>query len=453
MGLTISIIGLVFAVNVRFMERWLKHYFLLTFAIVIAYVLCDFVSQVSLELLGPDFGALSKVVLFFESFFSSALMPLCSVIILYICNKRIRSPFIYINLILWAVYLGLLIFTQFSTFIYYFTPDNVYCRGPYYPVLLVPPVIMMFSNLTGLLLWRKDISHRQFVSLLWYLLIPLIAMILQMISYGILVIVLGTSISTMILFLYIIEEQFSKTLAQSYEIADQKLKIKTLQMRPHFVYNTLINIYYLCDQDPARARSAIMDFTSYLRHNFTAIAREELIPFEEELRHAKAYLDVVKVRYEELLFVEYDILDTSFKLPPLTLEPIVENSVKHGLDPDSAPLHIRILTRRLQDKVLVIVEDDGSGFSPEAREELDGGLRSTYGRSKIIGNVNEYKKESGNGIIYDKTGWRRGEYNDAHIGISNVRVRLSEMCGGSLEVTAIESGGTKVVISVPVEPS
>jgi sensor histidine kinase YesM len=244
----------------------------------------------------------------------------------------------------------------------------------------------------------------------------MISMIIQMFFYGLLLIVLGSSISAMVLFVYIMNEQIEKTIAQSKEVADQKLKIMTLQMRPHFVYNTLINIYYLCDSDPAKAKSAIKDFTNYLRHNFTAIEKEEAIPFDEELKHARAYLDVVKVRFEQQLFVEYDIEYTSFRIPALTLEPIVENAVKHGLDPDSSPLNILMSTSRQSDHILITVEDNGLGYMPMESEAV----KKAY-----------------------------GEDGDSHLGLSNVRSRLKEMCAGTLEVEQRVGGGTKVTIKIP----
>ena len=77
-------------------------------------------------------------------------------------------------------------------------------------------------------------------------------------------------------------------------------------MRPHFIYNTMTGIYCLCDQDPKLAQRVVMDFTAYLRKNFTAIASPEPIPFTSELEHARAYLAVEQAQYEDSLFVEYD---------------------------------------------------------------------------------------------------------------------------------------------------
>ena len=100
---------------------------------------------------------------------------------------------------------------------------------------------------------------------------------------------------------------------------------------------------------------------------------------------------------------------TSFNVPPLTLQPIVENAVKHGMDPDSGPLHVAIATREAERGVQIVVEDNGLGFTPPDDEE-------------------------------------------PHFALDNVRERLKAQCGGTLEITARETGGTKVAIFIPREP-
>ena len=138
-----------------------------------------------------------------------------------------------------------------------------------------------------------------------------------------------------------------------------------LQMRPHFIYNAMMSIYYLCTKDSKKAQQVTMDFTNYLRKNFTAIASENPVPFSDELEHTRAYLAVERVQFEDSLCVEYDTTPhKNFRLPPLTLQPIVENAVKHGMDPEYAPLCISIRTRETDSGSEIIVEDNGPGFAP-----------------------------------------------------------------------------------------
>ena len=93
-------------------------------------------------------------------------------------------------------------------------------------------------------------------------------MIIQMFSYGILIIVLASSISSLILFVNALNEAAEKYVSQKMKINEQELRAKTLQIRPHFIYNTLSNIYYLCEIAPSKAQRVVDSFTIYLKKNF-----------------------------------------------------------------------------------------------------------------------------------------------------------------------------------------
>ena len=111
---------------------------------------------------------------------------------------------------------------------------------------------------------------------------------------------------------------------QQREIANQRASVMVLQMRPHLIYNTLMTIYSLCNRDPQKARQVTLDFTDYLRNNFNAVASDSTIPFSTELEHTLAYLAVEQAQYDDMLVVDYNTPFTYFRLPPLTLQPIVE---------------------------------------------------------------------------------------------------------------------------------
>ena len=149
-----------------------------------------------------------------------------------------------------------------------------------------------------------------------------------------------------------------------------------------------------------------MDFTNYLRKNFTAIASEELIPFSEELEHTRAYLAVEQAQFSDSLFVDYDTPHIDFRVPPLTLQPIVENAVKHGMDPDSEPLHIVIRTGRTDSGSEIIVENNGTDFEP-------------------------------------------ADDSEPHIALKNIQQRLEMMCQGDMKITPRTGGGTVVKVTIP----
>ena len=194
---------------------------------------------------------------------------------------------------------------------------------------------------------------------------------------------------------------------QQREIANERASVMVLQMRPHFIYNTLMSIYSLCRVDPPKARQITMDFTNYLRSNFNAIASDSPISFSKELEHTRAYLAVEQAQYDDMLVVDYDTPFTHFRLPPLTLQPLVENAIKHGMDLDADPLHIFIRTRHTDAGTEIIVEDNGRGFDPSEDDSEPG------------------------------------------IALKNIRQRLEMMCAGSLTITAGDSGGTMVKVTIP----
>ena len=408
-GLVIVLLGLFFTLAVNSLEKWTRRFFVALFSVAAAYVASDLLSQVSLIFLGPDYAVLSRIAVFCESFFSSLLMPMITVYLLRCSGeRRKRTPLFASMLTLWLVYVALLIFTQFSTEIYSISSKNVYRRGPWYFVLLVPPATMMIMNCISLFFRRKQLTKKQRAAFTVYLLIPLGCMLIQMFSYGLLMIVIGTSVSAMIMFVFILMDQVDHSIRQQKENAAQQASITVLQMRPHFIYNTLMSIYYLCKQDAEKAQQVILDFSSYLRKNFTAIAKADAIPFEEELEHTRAYLAVEQARFKDQLLVEFDTPFTDFRIPPLTLQPIVENAVKHGMDPELEPLFISISTRRQDGYAEITVDDSGPGYQP-------------------------------------------ADDNEPHIGLDNVRERLKMMCKGDLTISRRDCGGTIVTVRIPVQ--
>ena len=197
-------------------------------------------------------------------------------------------------------------------------------------------------------------------------------------------------------------------LAQQKESEQQRTRLAVAQMRPHFIYNTLLSIYYLCAEDTEKTQRVILDFIKYLRNNFTAIGEEKPILFEKELEHTRAYLAVEQACYEGHLFVEFDTPVTYFRVPALTLQPIVENAVKHGLGPGLPSLYVSVATENVGNGTRITVEDTGPGF----QQAMD---------------------------------------NEPHLALDNIRRRLKAMCDGTLEVEPREQGGTKVTIWVPLK--
>ena len=195
-------------------------------------------------------------------------------------------------------------------------------------------------------------------------------------------------------------------LKQEEELRYARMQTMINEIRPHFIFNTLSSISMLCDTDPQRAMEITANFNNYLQASFTAIAKKEPVPFETELAHTKAYLNVEKALYIDKLTVDYDTEYTDFCLPPLTLQPIVENSVKHGIKQTHEPEHIVIRTRKASGGAEVIVEDNGPGITTDSAD------------------------------------------SSGHVGLKNVTERLKIMCGGNISIGVRPGGGSVVTIHV-----
>ena len=115
------------------------------------------------------------------------------------------------------------------------------------------------------------------------------------------------------------------------ELEDSRIAIMLSQMQPHFIHNILNVIYYLIGKDPAAAQGAVSKFSDHLRNNLEAIAQKELIIFRKELNHIHTYLELERLRFGEELSIVYDIEEDGFLLPVLSIQPLVENAVKHGI--------------------------------------------------------------------------------------------------------------------------
>ena len=197
--------------------------------------------------------------------------------------------------------------------------------------------------------------------------------------------------------------------AMEKKLQESHISIMLSQIQPHFLYNTLNSIYHLCETNPMRARMLVNSFSEYLRNNLSSLEEASLIAFETELSHIKTYLDIEKVRFEDTLEIEYDIGCVDFSLPVLTVQPIVENAVKHGTSKKRGGGRVIISTLEDKEFYIIKVSDTGCGFDPEKPK-------------------NDGKR---------------------HVGIENVRQRLANMCDGSLTIESEVGVGTLATIKIP----
>ena len=403
--LLLSLLGLWFITIMPNVDRWSKRFFRILFA---AFVLLSLNCIIQVVLYSHTVPIASLYITFIlESLLLSMTLPMITVYLLHCCGEDVRSSkLFYAVLSLWAVFAGLVTIAPFIGGFYYFTHDNKYYRDSWYPLLMVPPLILLMLNIGGLMRRRRYLSRKKFLSFLIALL-PITGVLVINIFIEVYPLVdICVVLSAMSMYSLILSDQVEQDLRKQREIANQRNSIMVLQMRPHFIYNTMTSIYCLCAQNPKLARQVIMDFTTYLRKNFTAIASAAPIPFSSELEHTRAYLAVEQAQYEDSLFVEYDTPHIWFRVPPLTLQPIVENAVKHGRDPYAGPFRISIKTRKTDSGSEIVVADNGRGFNP-------------------------------------------ADDSESHTALKNIQQRLEIMCGGSLTITPNDGGGTVVTVIIP----
>ncbi len=168
------------------------------------------------------------------------------------------------------------------------------------------------------------------------------------------------------------------------ELAIAKLNLLNAQVEPHFLYNTLANAQYLTRSDPASADSMLGHLIAYLRHSLPR-TDHALSTLGEELERSRAYLEILKVRMGTRLKLQIDVPDAllATPLPPMMLQTLVENAIKHGLEPKPGGGTVWIIARRDDSLVAVTVADDGRGFNPE----ISGtgiGLKNVRERLRLI---------------------------------------------------------------------
>ena len=368
-------------------EKWRRWFYILFFLVIIIKNATDIIILAEKIYLGNDQIRLFCSIL--NTMVSTTINPLITFYILSSCHEKPNKTFLWkLILILWVVsVISIIVGMMTNTFFPVSGSNFDFAEYFMLPIYLAVSITGLIANFIALIRRRKQLSKFSFIVILCYLLVPF-------------------SLTILMMELMMIFDQEEIYVKQKEEIARQKASLYVLQMRPHFIYNIMTSIYYLIDQDKDKAQQVTLNFTNYLRKNFTPIAKESAVPFSEELEHTKVYLSIEKVRFDGRLFIEFDTQYTGFKLPPLTLQPIVENAVKHGVDPDLEPLHIIVHTREIKNGVEVIVEDTGPGFD------------NTYN-------------------------------NGPHVALDNIRERLKMMCGGKLTVSERNGGGTVVSIFIP----
>ena len=299
----------------------------------------------------------------------------------------------------------------FSGVCFYFTEDNHYHGGPLSRFCLVISLIML-TYFVYLSMQKKQLGGKPagFIPIFNVILIIVgifldfsVEFELQPVTFLTIAMINCSLFSYIWLHLQFVAEH------EDALMAEQRVQIMMTQIQPHFLYNTLSTIQSLCELDPGKAAEVTANFGMYLRQNLDSLGQSGLISIQKELEHTKIYTEIEKVRFP-YIHVEFDVPDVTFHLPALTIQPLVENAIRHG-GWDKKDGHIRVTVKEEAGVHEITIQDDGKGFEASQLKNMGG----------------------------------------EHIGIRNVKERIEQLCGGTLSVNSAVGEGTNVTIRIPEE--
>ena len=298
-------------------------------------------------------------------------------------------------------------------FVVWFSDKNTFIRSNLgYTVHVVCAVYLALLVVLSIIETRRNNGRKQIdVIILAAALMAVIAQGLSMIldlksSHTSEVYVLGA----LLYFIYLSYDR-SRNEAITHErlMQEKTTALMLSQIQPHFIYNTLATIQVLCEIDPEKAAETIDNFSRYLRINTDALSKTEPVLVIEEVNHAIAYSKIEMIRFENIKVV-FDIQDKDFRLPVLTIQPIVENAIKYGVRARKKGL-VEVKTYKDGNNHILVIKDNGVGFD----------------ENKIV------------------------DDGKNHVGVNNVKTRIVNMVNGTFDVKSEINKGTTVTITVPEE--
>lgn len=314
----------------------------------------------------------------------------------------------YLMRIVCGCYLVLVFLSMFNGMLFQVDAHGNLTDGSYYWIAwLIDPMILLIEILV-VVHYRKNLSRLGTIVMLNFGLVSLLTTGLQSIWYPVPEL-LACTLALLLMFMLFYWEMGKNLVENERELMQSQVSLAISQIQPHFLYNTLSTIAELCRKDSAMAEEVTYRFALYLRGNLEHMGDSFPVEFSKELKHVQTYLWIEKIRFQHELQVVYDIQTEDFIIPALTVQPLVENAVKHGMMGSENVCTITIRTKCVERGYQVIIEDDGCGFDPEQVK-------------------NDGRK---------------------HIGIESVRNRLRFMVGGILTVRSVIGKGTTVIIEIP----
>ena len=293
---------------------------------------------------------------------------------------------------------------------FYFDAENDFTRGPLGFASHIVCLILIVVLLGVLLTWHKDRRHNDTGAVFFCALACIFAMVFETVTtytgY------LATTIIISCIFYYLFlhtQVTRAETMEKELLLSDQRAAMTVSDLKPRFIYDVLENLKGLPTKDPARAETAISDLLTYLEMNMESTDFVHPVPFIDELDRTQKYLKIEQARLPHLR-VKFEIEDTDFLIPALTVQQMVENCIRHGMDNN--------------DKGTIVIKSFGSDS----------------GHTVII-------QDNGRGFATEEA--MNSENQGSRFGIANVTDRLQRMVNGDLNIVSSQDVGTTVMISIP----
>lgn len=231
------------------------------------------------------------------------------------------------------------------------------------------------------------------------------------------VVSVGTDISALKKAEKIIKQQTEELEIKSNLLLQQNKKLEMCflqaQINPHFLYNALNAIAATCRKDSNETEKLIVALSKYLRASFDYEHLEHLISFEKELEHIKAYLSIEFVRFKNIEFIYNNDAKVNFNLPPLTIQPIIENAIRHGLRKKNNRGFVKLEIIEASNGIQISVTDNGVGMSSEQIQMA------------LLGGENK------------------------SVGLNNINTRLKQLYDTELSIKSNINEGTQVSFTIP----
>ena len=377
--------------------------FLVFLVLVSGSLLSDMIGYMFLG--SSDKMWLIKITYIINYVFSSLLLYTFLLYILSYLKKNTVNKFVFyfslivllIQIVLILVNIFVPIYFEIENGIYSISATHYICDIVYY---YFSAMCLLFS------LFASGLKKRVRILLLIYLAILIASSIISKAIPDFSLRSMALIVCIVIMFNGAFMERGDIIQQQRVDIQNAQIELMLSQIKPHFIYNALTAIQMI-DGNPQKTKDAIGNFARYLRTNLTNFNERGINTFKQELDIVKTYLKIEKLRFGDELKTEFNIDTENFSLPNMCLQVIVENAVKHGISRKRGGGTLKISTNEDDENIYVVVEDDGVGFDTS--------------------------------VEFDKT----------HVGIRNIRNRLSFIVKGTLDIQSKIGSGTKVTITIP----